>query len=277
MPTISISQNDAKLEDQVTLFLDFLGFSDAASQHNSDTLKALLQLLHSLSGMRSDFSINIAPNSDGSTSKSFTPAISTFSDHIVVSYPLGRVSFLDRRHLAMLPILQRLEEMVAVIAGAAVRIGFLVRGGISLGKLYHAGGVVFGPAMVESFNLESRLANYPRIAVSPALLEYLERNEITYDSMKPDYDGVICLDYFRLMIMRSPTSGENFDDQVKTWLNQIHLIISRNIRELTESKQLSARAKWVWFSTRLAETIEKDPFFRQFGIDASMLATNGKS
>jgi hypothetical protein len=41
--------------------------------------------------------------------------------------------------------------------------GFLIRGGISKGSLYHEGSVVFGPALIEAYRLESTVANVPRI------------------------------------------------------------------------------------------------------------------
>jgi len=45
-------------------------------------------------------------------------------------------------------------------------LGVFVRRGISIGPLYHDTNVVFGPALVEAYKLESRIAKFPRILVS---------------------------------------------------------------------------------------------------------------
>ena len=69
-------------------------------------------------------------------------------------------------------VVQKLQRFVGSVAMNALSCGFLTRGGATLDKLYHKEGVVFGPAMVESYSIESRIAVYPRIVVSPKLLGF---------------------------------------------------------------------------------------------------------
>jgi hypothetical protein len=54
----------------------------------------------------------------------------------------------------------------------------LVRGGVSYGNIYSSSDRIFGPALVAAYELESKYALYPRIAVDPRLLEELKRNEL---------------------------------------------------------------------------------------------------
>lgn len=79
------------------------------------------------------------------------PAVSTFSDHIVVSYPLQPLydAGSDEQFTAY-TVLYHFSKLLASIAAAALRIGFLVRGGATIGKLYHTRGVVFGEALIAS-------------------------------------------------------------------------------------------------------------------------------
>ena len=44
--------------------------------------------------------------------------------------------------------------------------GILLRGGITVGQLCHKDNIVYGPAMVEAYELESKSAIYPRVIVS---------------------------------------------------------------------------------------------------------------
>ena len=44
--------------------------------------------------------------------------------------------------------------------------GILIRGAVVRGGAYHHGGVLFGPAVVEAYELESEVAKYPRILVT---------------------------------------------------------------------------------------------------------------
>lgn len=44
--------------------------------------------------------------------------------------------------------------------------GLLLRGGIAVGKLYHDREVVYGPALIKAYDLESKFAEYPRIIMA---------------------------------------------------------------------------------------------------------------
>jgi hypothetical protein len=46
-----------------------------------------------------------------------------------------------------------------------LRSGYFHRGGITKGNLYHDHSMVFGPALVEAYRLESKVAKYPRILI----------------------------------------------------------------------------------------------------------------
>jgi hypothetical protein len=85
--TIVLWDMDPKYEEQFTAFVDFLGFSEVSSRTDDTTRRKILGLLLALSTLRGDFDVQSAVNE---TNKTITikPAISTFSDHIVISFPL---------------------------------------------------------------------------------------------------------------------------------------------------------------------------------------------
>ena len=80
--------------------------------------------------------------------------------------------------------------------------GFLVRGAVVKGPLYHDDSMVFGKALVDAYHLESEIARFPRIMVSrevredilrlrPALMEHLRQSDdgpMYIDVLKPVAD-----------------------------------------------------------------------------------------
>jgi hypothetical protein len=82
-----------------------------------------------------------------------------FSDSVVLSAPD------DWDELGWL--LATLEDLVHTM----LRNGVLVRGGIAYGELVHSTSLVFGPALVDAYLLESKEAVVPRVVVSDRAFE----------------------------------------------------------------------------------------------------------
>lgn len=79
---------EAQYEEHFCAFIDFLGFSEASTELDEATRIKVLRLLLSIASLRSDFSSSVVEREGGAKSYHATPAISTFSDHIVISYAL---------------------------------------------------------------------------------------------------------------------------------------------------------------------------------------------
>ncbi|HKG38781.1 MAG TPA: hypothetical protein VKB25_07310 [Conexibacter sp.] len=72
--------------------------------------------------------------------------------------------------------------------------GFFVRGGLSLGSLHVSDHVLFGPALVEAYDLESRAAVHPRIVLSRPAAE-TQRGTAGGSMLMCDDDGQTFVDY----------------------------------------------------------------------------------
>jgi hypothetical protein len=91
--------------------------------------------------------------------------------------------------------------------------GSLVRGGLALGFICHSGGLVFGPGLAEAYELESKVAKYPRIVVDDFVMEALKQapvlraegntfnEEMSYlkNVLRRDADGVWFIDYIEFI------------------------------------------------------------------------------
>lgn len=86
--------------------------------------------------------------------------------------------------------------------------GIISRGGVVLGKLYHKGNTIFGPALVDAVSLETSVAVYPRVVLTEQTRVLgasfpLDSNEKKYelegidDLLKRDFDGMYFVDYFK--------------------------------------------------------------------------------
>jgi len=78
--------------------------------------------------------------------------------------------------------------------------GFFVRGGLSLGSLHVGDHVLFGPALVEAYDLESRAAVHPRILLSRAAAE-TQRGTAGGSNLMCDDDGHSFVDYLGAAVL----------------------------------------------------------------------------
>jgi hypothetical protein len=77
-------------------------------------------------------------------------------------------------------------EFIAKLMRVSFELGFILRGGITLGPLIHEeGGPLFGPAFVEAYALESKSAVWPRILIEQAVVELVINAENKLPHSKP--------------------------------------------------------------------------------------------
>lgn len=118
--------------------------------------------------------------------------IKIFTDNMVVAYPISG----DAE--------QELDEILDNVSEYQFNLaleGLFVRGGISTGDFYINEDIVFGPALLEAHNVESKLACYPRIIMDDKTINLL-KNHIKYYDVAPqtakvliDNDGRWFLNY----------------------------------------------------------------------------------
>jgi hypothetical protein len=165
-----------------------------------------------------------------------------------MSYPFERIKMGDGSFGEMV-VVDQIHRYVSVIAIAALKMGFLIRGGVAKGKLYHANGVVFGEAMVRAYQLESRVAVYPRVVVADELI--IGKPEAKFGPwIRRDFDGLLCVDYFFNLIWAASLPGNEFARNIKAWYREVVAQLKATISKLEASGKPAERAKWVWFARR---------------------------
>ncbi|EAR66228.1 hypothetical protein B14911_10852 [Bacillus sp. NRRL B-14911] len=132
-------------EQRIIVFIDILGFREHIIKTTKDPsyFLKMRNTLNFISDLKSErFEEDVRE-------------ITVFSDSIVISYP---VEYPGSVFLLLLDVIHIQLEMMAN--------GILMRGGIAVGDLCHKDNIVYGPAMVEAYELESKSAIYPRVIIS---------------------------------------------------------------------------------------------------------------
>ncbi|HEX5127568.1 MAG TPA: hypothetical protein VFW00_12560 [Rhodocyclaceae bacterium] len=88
--------------------------------------------------------------------------ITSFSDNVIVSVPYTTET-----------VFSSLQGIAKVILGAAA-MGFFIRGAFTIGDLVHDEHIVFGPALIRAYELESKRAIFPRTILDPELSELMQ-------------------------------------------------------------------------------------------------------
>jgi hypothetical protein len=133
------------------LFIDLLGVR--AMNKSNKVAAHLVALERAVTGMYRDFLNTRSP----------WPA-AFFSDTLVLAAPV-------REHGGEEAAIGGLVIQAAWLQLNLISAGFFVRGGLSLGRMHLRDGLVFGPALVEAYELESKSAVHPRVVLSPAVDE----------------------------------------------------------------------------------------------------------
>lgn len=139
-----------KYERRVVAFYDIMGWRNKIELAGSDS--------SNITRLKNIVRLFAATQGEYGVGTQFNGRITTFSDNVVVSAEPGINS--------LLTVVARL----ATIQFGAAQMGFLIRGGITIGDILHDEYVVFGPALNQAYDLERLNADKPRIVIDPATL-----------------------------------------------------------------------------------------------------------
>jgi hypothetical protein len=136
---------------------------------------------------------------------------SQFSDSLIVSFPYS-----DARDL------NRLLKFVTEFQTSMLLNGLPIRGGVTVGPLFHSGSIAFGPAFNAAYHLESRVAKYPRVIIDPSL----DSDVKLLNWMKPkhwpfvvrDEEGYFSTDFLTSYAMTIKLA-EHLDHKIDDWLD----------------------------------------------------------
>ena len=171
-------------EQRLILFIDFLGFKEIVegTETHPAALRRLIDALDEIGEMGGSYGFE-------------SQRVTQFSDSIVLSYAANEES----------GAFWMIQE-IALTVITLVMHGYLMRGAVTIGSLYHADRHVVGPAMNQAYEMESKQARFPRVIVDPAVIQLARRHhrdghtpneEESYvrSFIVDDADGHLFIDY----------------------------------------------------------------------------------
>ncbi|MER2005925.1 MAG: hypothetical protein ABS939_00615 [Psychrobacillus sp.] len=220
--------------ERLIVFIDILGFKEHIKLSVNDPTY-FIKMRNVLNHISSYQEIN--NGDDFLAQKDIGKEVTVFSDSVVISYPVELQGSLYR--LLMDVIYMQLE-----LFGE----GILFRGGLTVGKLCHDDNIVYGPAMVEAYELESKVAVYPRVIVSEkAIVEGIKHAENAPEIELEFINGLLKQDFDEQYYIDFMSQWGEVDDSDLYFnsLAKIRVIIEEAIRNTHSKPNIQVKYQWL--------------------------------
>ena len=200
-----------KFDNYIIAYIDFLGIKEKMKNESSYESLQILKFL--LMGTKRTASYI----SDINTINDFE--IKIFSDNIVIAQKVEEERVNDQ-------IISIVNLMGSIQFHALLQFDFWLRGGITIGELFIDDSVVWGNGLIEAYNIEDNLANYPRIVLSNKVLEKYQsckkESLNLFGLIKKDFDGLWFVDFLIAApnLKMIPSISKFLSDIVVTYVNK---------------------------------------------------------
>jgi len=227
-------------EQRAVAFLDVLGFKEIVSA--AEKTQAGFDRLASLDAVINGHVRWDNQRLKAEVPKEAHPKYIFISDSIVISTPLvvsiERVDGLDILVIKCTQIAQKLLEM-----------GLLVRGGISIGNVWHSGSNIFGSAYIEAYQIEQQTKR-PRIMLSERASKLWRQPSRFAPELCLPEGKVNIVDILHVAYLRTNAAGIPMESSFA----QFRVHITSNIELLQKREE---RSKWIWFAGFFNEAVTR--------------------
>ena len=239
---------DSIYSERYVAFIDILGFSEIVrkSVGKPEQATELVRILERISTRTGSLAY------DGLFGEDFRAQ--SFSDCIVLS------------EIATDGGLEHLLQVVTDLSLDLLANNILTRGGVAKGKLHHSDRIVFGPALVEAYRLETSIAEYPRIVVDRAIHLDFKRIKQTgrvswidarhHGQLRHGDDGPVFVDIFASLRDLSGSPPERLTVIGATCREAIQ----RHLNEAIYDPRIYRKLQWLagyWNSVVMGQEIPK--------------------
>ena len=186
----------SRSERAVVTFIDILGFKDLVEHKSDSEITETLALFRKHNTKHPSFPYKTCPSMEENL---INIKIIFFSDSVVrIRYASDweKGPLTDGHYMFML---EKELILLAEIQSDLLQRGILIRGGITIGEIYYneEANQLFGKAMNRAYELESNIANYPRIVIDPTFSNVYSRSiDFIESPISIDSEMLFSVDYF---------------------------------------------------------------------------------
>ena len=135
----------------------------------------------------------------------------------------------------------RMFQTYALIFGA------IVRGAITQGKFFMDNIFAYGEALCKAYDLESKVAVYPRIIVDPVIFSGTKIDDLNLEGLKRNYDGLYSLDNFDFL-------EKHFTEkEFPVVFEKTRTTIVSEYKKILKNQKLDLIAKYHWLANQFNE------------------------
>jgi hypothetical protein len=238
-----VSVQNIKFENRAVAFIDVLGFKSVVDVSVKDD-KKLCELEELISVLES-----AVPNLDGTVSASvpleLIPKHIYISDSIILSAPIESDEMTSYRGLSIL--IMRVIQINHILLSK----GYLIRGGISVGQVWHTDSNIVGSAYQEAYQIETK-TNVPRVELSQSAKEHWNRTESPANRMCLDYKN-----HFMVNVLHDYYIQDTSHGAARRAFTEYSRVINEN---LEANHPESIEYKWWWFKQYLESELITNEF-----------------
>lgn len=231
-------KNKIKYENRYVLFLDILGFKKLIKDTETDLNQSKVNDLYYALSIIQKFSLG----------EPFIPRNTTqFSDSIVIS-------FNDDNKLELIYLFDEIIGLLMEMIGKKI----IFRGAISYGKFFHDNKILFGPALVEAYETETKAAIYPRVILDKSIIRIFKETETINNRfplnyidqfLKVDFDDNYYIDYFEYPLTKTGNLKEYIE-----YMEQLRMLIHT---ENGNAKTTDIKIKYGWMKNKFNDALKK--------------------
>ena len=177
----SVDLYDRKTEQYIVAYLDILGVTTRIKSLEQEMLS--MNKLHNLYTHSIDLTRQIAI--EGNKDIKFK----IFSDNIIIAKKITPETIKDDIY-CLLACVGHFQE-----TAASDCVGWLLRGGITIEELFIDDVMVWGKALLRSYELEDKIAIYPRVIIDKKVVALISEEDKSYGFIRYDFDGFAFLNF----------------------------------------------------------------------------------
>lgn len=233
-------ENSLQYKIRIVAFLDILGWGNEVDngQENDFLIREQGKTLAFLKSV-AEFHNSLKKLLPDDQKWPGDPVMTQFSDSLVLSFDD------DTNGNGKEGLYRALMQLSALLT----KNGFLLRGGIVKGKIYHTEGLIFGPALKEAYTYESKIAVAPRVILERNLaVEWNVHQSTSREIMLGECPWIRSPDGYYFFNFLPPFMGNSFITDNNLWNNQLTIFRNMIVEKAKDrfcSEQVYAKYEWL--------------------------------